>query len=136
MRARLANFGLPMLAKELAEMAQRRRTYWIRVAFAGLLFSMSALVCLPEILAAGSAPGGLLGQGRQVLGGQDRIDGQRRGYGRRDGFDIGRVAARGALAGEQYRFFPCQLVEYVHAQLMLGGAVAKRRFSDHLLDLE
>jgi ABC-type transport system involved in multi-copper enzyme maturation permease subunit len=67
MRARFAKFGLPMLAKELAEMAQRRRTYWIRVAFAVLLFSMSAVVCLPEFLAGRVTPGGLLGLGRQVL---------------------------------------------------------------------
>jgi ABC-type transport system involved in multi-copper enzyme maturation permease subunit len=67
MHARFAKLGLPMLAKELAEMAQRRRTYGIRAAFAVLLFSMSALVCLPDYLAARSSPRGLLGQGRQLL---------------------------------------------------------------------
>src|SRR5579872_5518544 len=67
MRARLPQLGLPMLAKELAEMAHRRRTYQIRVAFALLLFSMLALICLPNYAAASLPAGGLLGQGRQLL---------------------------------------------------------------------
>ncbi len=56
-----------MLAKELVEMAQRRRTYGIRVAFAALLFSVSALVSLPSYRAARLSPRGLLGQGAQLL---------------------------------------------------------------------
>lgn len=67
MKLRLATLGLPMLAKELAEMAQRRRTYSIRVAFAALLFSMLALVCLPAYRAALLSPRGLFGQGAELL---------------------------------------------------------------------
>jgi ABC-type transport system involved in multi-copper enzyme maturation permease subunit len=67
MKSRLTRLSLPMLAKELVEMAQRRRTYGIRVAFAVLLFSVSALVSLPSYRAARLSPGGLLGQGAQLL---------------------------------------------------------------------
>jgi hypothetical protein len=45
MKVQLPDFGFPMLAKDLAEMAQRRRTYVVRVAFTLLVFSMSAAAC-------------------------------------------------------------------------------------------
>jgi hypothetical protein len=67
MKLRIARLSLPMLAKELVEMAQRRRTYGIRVAFAALLFSVSALVSLPSYRAARLSPRGLLGRGAQLL---------------------------------------------------------------------
>jgi ABC-type transport system involved in multi-copper enzyme maturation permease subunit len=56
-----------MLAKELAEMAQRRRTYTVRVWFAALIFLMSALVFLPTYRAAQHSPVGLSGQGARLL---------------------------------------------------------------------
>jgi ABC-type transport system involved in multi-copper enzyme maturation permease subunit len=67
MKLRLPKLGLPMLAKELAEMAQLRRTYFVRVAFAVLMFSMSALIFLPTYRAARLSRTGLLGQGSQLL---------------------------------------------------------------------
>jgi ABC-type transport system involved in multi-copper enzyme maturation permease subunit len=67
MKARLPNLGLPMLAKDLREMAQRRQTYGVRVAFAILMFSMSALIFLPTYGMARFSPTGLLGQGGQLL---------------------------------------------------------------------
>jgi ABC-type transport system involved in multi-copper enzyme maturation permease subunit len=67
MRLRVPKFGLPLLGKELAEMAQRRRTYWVRVAFALLMFSMSALVFLPTYRMARGSTMGLLGKGAELL---------------------------------------------------------------------
>jgi ABC-type transport system involved in multi-copper enzyme maturation permease subunit len=67
MRLRLPIFGLPMLAKDLAEMAQHRRTYVVRVAFALLTFIMSAILFVPTYRAARWSPGGLLGQGEMLL---------------------------------------------------------------------
>ncbi len=64
---RLPYFGLPMLAKDLAEMAQRRRTYVVRVAFAVLIFSMSAVVFLPTYRTVRWSPAGLLGHGATLL---------------------------------------------------------------------
>jgi len=56
-----------MLAKDLAEMAQRRRTYVVRVAFTLLVFSMSVLVFISSYGAARFSPKGLLGQGGRLL---------------------------------------------------------------------
>ena len=67
MKLRLPKLGLPMLAKELAEMAQLRRTYLVRVAFAALMFSVSALIFLPTYRAARPSKTGLMGQGSQLL---------------------------------------------------------------------
>jgi ABC-type transport system involved in multi-copper enzyme maturation permease subunit len=67
MRVRFPRFGLPMLAKDLAEMAHRRRTYSVRVAFASLIFSMEALLFLPTYRMTRGRPGGLLGQGATLL---------------------------------------------------------------------
>jgi ABC-type transport system involved in multi-copper enzyme maturation permease subunit len=66
MRLRLSNLGLPMLAKDLREMAQRRRTYGVRVAFALLTFSLCAVLFI-EIYGAPRGPKGLLGQGATLL---------------------------------------------------------------------
>ena len=67
MRLRMPNVGLPMVAKELAEMAQRRRTYAARVVFAALVFSISAVVFVPTYLFATRSTIGLLGQGARLL---------------------------------------------------------------------
>lgn len=67
MRFRVPNFGLPLLSKELAEMAQRRRTYSVRVTFACLVFAASALIFLPTYRAAQGARFGLMGEGAKLL---------------------------------------------------------------------
>jgi ABC-type transport system involved in multi-copper enzyme maturation permease subunit len=67
MRVRLSTFGLPILAKELVEMAERPRTYRTRIAFAVLLFSMAVIVLIPIYRVASRFPFGLLGQGAHVL---------------------------------------------------------------------
>jgi ABC-type transport system involved in multi-copper enzyme maturation permease subunit len=67
MRVLVPKFGLPLLGKELAEMAQRRRTYAVRAAFALLMFSMSALVFLPTYRMAQGSSTGLLGKGAELL---------------------------------------------------------------------
>jgi ABC-type transport system involved in multi-copper enzyme maturation permease subunit len=67
MPLRLSNFGLPMLAKDLREMAQRRRTYAVRVAFALLIFSLSAVLFVPIYHLTQRSPKGILGQGAMLL---------------------------------------------------------------------
>jgi ABC-type transport system involved in multi-copper enzyme maturation permease subunit len=67
MRLRVPSIGLPLLAKELAEMAQRMRTYVVRVLFACLVFTASGLVFLPTYRAAHHARFGLMGEGAKVL---------------------------------------------------------------------
>jgi ABC-type transport system involved in multi-copper enzyme maturation permease subunit len=67
MKRRLANVGLPLLSKELAEMAQLRRTYSVRVAFAILMFSTSVLIILPTYNAFRGSPRGFFGHGAQFL---------------------------------------------------------------------
>ncbi len=67
MPLRLSNLGLPMLAKDLREMAQRRRTYAVRVAFALLIFSMSAVLFVPIYRLTQRSPKGILGQGAMLL---------------------------------------------------------------------
>ena len=67
MRLRLPHFGLPLLAKDLAELAQRRQTYGMRVSFAILLFAMSALFFVPTYVAGGFSPLSVLGGGSRLL---------------------------------------------------------------------
>jgi ABC-type transport system involved in multi-copper enzyme maturation permease subunit len=67
MRWRFANVGLPLLSKELAEMAQRRRTYAVRVAFAVLTYLTSALFLVPIFRTLQRSPKGVLGHGTDVL---------------------------------------------------------------------
>jgi ABC-type transport system involved in multi-copper enzyme maturation permease subunit len=67
MKVRLSKLGLPMLAKDLREMAQRRQTYGVRVAFAMLMFLVSGLIFLPTYGMARFSPTGLLGKGGQLL---------------------------------------------------------------------
>jgi ABC-type transport system involved in multi-copper enzyme maturation permease subunit len=67
MRLRLPHFGLPLLAKDLAELAQRRQTYGQRVSFAILLFTMSALFFVPTYVAGGFSPLSVLGGGSRLL---------------------------------------------------------------------
>lgn len=67
MRLRLPHLGLPLLAKDLAEQAQRRQTYGTRVSFAILLFLMSALFFVPTYVAGGFSPLSVLGGGSRLL---------------------------------------------------------------------
>jgi ABC-type transport system involved in multi-copper enzyme maturation permease subunit len=67
MKRRLANLGLPLLSKELAEMAQLRRTYVMRVTFAVLILSTSVLLILPTYQAIQGSPRPLMGHGAQFL---------------------------------------------------------------------
>jgi ABC-type transport system involved in multi-copper enzyme maturation permease subunit len=67
MKRRWANLGLPLLTKELAEMAQLRRTYVVRVAFASLMFLTSALVFLPTYQVWSKLPRGIFGHGAEFF---------------------------------------------------------------------
>src|SRR5580658_1214936 len=67
MRLRFANFGLPMFAKDLVELAQRRQTYVTRVSFAVLLFLLSGLVFVPTYLMARVKALSILGSGAELL---------------------------------------------------------------------
>jgi ABC-type transport system involved in multi-copper enzyme maturation permease subunit len=67
MRWRWTNVGLPLLSKELAEMAQLRRTYAVRVAFAVLIYLTSALFFVPLYWALQHSPQGFVGHGADVL---------------------------------------------------------------------
>jgi ABC-type transport system involved in multi-copper enzyme maturation permease subunit len=67
MPLRLPNLGMPMLAKDLREMAQRPRTYAVRVAFALLTFSISAVLFYPTYYWARNSPLGILGRGGILL---------------------------------------------------------------------
>ncbi len=67
MHLRLPHLGLPLLAKDLAEQAQRRQTYGTRVSFAILLFLTSALFFVPTYVAAGFSPVSALGGGARLL---------------------------------------------------------------------
>ncbi len=67
MKPRLSSLALPLFAKELSELGQKRQTYVARVGFALLVFSMSALFCLPLCRAASTAPLSVMGHGWQLL---------------------------------------------------------------------
>jgi ABC-type transport system involved in multi-copper enzyme maturation permease subunit len=56
-----------MLAKDLAELAQRRQTYWLRVWFALLLYAVTALVFAPGYVRSGTSPLAVLGSGGRLL---------------------------------------------------------------------
>ena len=59
-------FHLPLLAKELLEQAARPRTYWMRVAYGGLLYLVVVLPQLEFFKSSGN-PRGVLGQGRELF---------------------------------------------------------------------
>lgn len=63
----IANFSLPLLAKELTEQAARRRTYVVRTLYACFLF-LTALLFFYQLLEASSAsPLAVLGQGHNMF---------------------------------------------------------------------
>ena len=67
MRLRLPHFGLPLLAKDLAELAQRRQTYGHARVVCDPVVCMSALFFVPTYVAGGFSPLSVLGGGSQLL---------------------------------------------------------------------
>jgi ABC-type transport system involved in multi-copper enzyme maturation permease subunit len=69
MSTRFANFSLPLLARELTELAARRRTYIIRVAFSACLLSCAWLMfqLALGVTDASLQPLGFLGTGARLL---------------------------------------------------------------------
>jgi ABC-type transport system involved in multi-copper enzyme maturation permease subunit len=62
-----ANFGLPLLEKELIEQAARKRTYVVRVLYASLLFFVAYLMFYETLRAGAVSPLAALGRGRQMF---------------------------------------------------------------------
>jgi ABC-type transport system involved in multi-copper enzyme maturation permease subunit len=67
MKPRLTDLALPLFAKELGEMGQKRQTYLARVGFSLLVFLMSGLFSLPLCRAAIATPLSVMGHGGQLL---------------------------------------------------------------------
>jgi len=64
----IANFSLPLLAKELIEQAARRRTYIIRVVYAVILFLATSLFFYQTLSFANDSPLAVLGHGKDMFG--------------------------------------------------------------------
>lgn len=58
---------LPLLTKELVEMAARRRTYVMRVVYAALLFLVFGAMLYSLVDQAGASPTSVLGHGRELF---------------------------------------------------------------------
>ncbi|MBN1808228.1 MAG: hypothetical protein JW909_04110 [Planctomycetes bacterium] len=58
--------GFPLLLKDLAELANRRRTYVFRIIYALLVFAAFLVYYVPEVLNASLSPAILAGKGRNV----------------------------------------------------------------------
>lgn len=67
MKGPFARLGLPLLAKELAEQAARKRTYIVRVAYASLLFFAAYILFYNTLRFATASPMAALGRGRQMF---------------------------------------------------------------------
>ncbi len=65
--SRTREFSLPLLAKEMVEMAVRPRTYQVRVAYAGLLMLISCIVLYVTVPFSATSPLSVLGSGAQVM---------------------------------------------------------------------
>ena len=63
----LRMFELPLLAKELNEQAARKRTYFMRFAYASLLFAAACGLFYGNFLQEGGGSAGGLGQGRRMF---------------------------------------------------------------------
>jgi len=63
----VANFGLPLLAKELTEQAARKRTFVIRVVYATILFLMASLFFYQTLQFVTSSPLAVLGHGKNMF---------------------------------------------------------------------
>lgn len=66
MRLRVPKSPLPLLGKELVELAARRRTYWSRIVYAVLLFAVFCLLSY-EHFRASDQPAAVLGHGRAMF---------------------------------------------------------------------
>src|SRR5258708_4729922 len=62
-----ANFGLPLLGKELIEQAARKRTYVVRALYASLLFFVAYLMFYETLRAGAVSPLAALGRGREMF---------------------------------------------------------------------
>ncbi len=63
----VANFSLPLLAKELIEQAARKRTYVIRVLYAVLLFFASVMFFHDTLQVSSASPLAVLGRGKDMF---------------------------------------------------------------------
>jgi ABC-type transport system involved in multi-copper enzyme maturation permease subunit len=63
----LANWGLPLLAKELTEQAARKRTYIVRVLYAALLFFSAYVLFYNTLQFVRGSPTAALGRGREMF---------------------------------------------------------------------
>ena len=63
----LTRFGLPLLGKELLEQAARKRTYVVRVLYAGLLFCASFLFFHDTLRTGVASSLAVLGKGNELL---------------------------------------------------------------------
>ncbi|QDT88891.1 ABC transporter permease [Gimesia algae] len=67
MKQRSLQLGLPLLSKELIEMANRRRTYIIRTVYALLFLGWMAFAFMDRMASQMSNPLAMLGRGREIF---------------------------------------------------------------------
>ncbi len=67
MKRRLLPLGLPLLSKELTEMANRRRTYIIRTIYALLFLGCVGFIYMDSMVPQMSNPLAMLGRGREIF---------------------------------------------------------------------
>ena len=65
--AKVKQFGLPLLAKELTEQSSRKRTYVIRSVYAAILFALCYLVFFAAMQSFASSPLSILGKGQDLI---------------------------------------------------------------------
>ena len=63
----VANFGLPLLAKELTEQAARKRTFVIRVVYESILFLTASMFFYQTLQFANDSPLAVLGKGKNMF---------------------------------------------------------------------
>jgi len=67
MKLRKSRLSLPLLNKELTEMANRRRTYIIRTVYALLFLGCVGFIYMEQLAGLKNNPMGILGRGRQIF---------------------------------------------------------------------
>ena len=67
MKLRRVQFSLPLLSKELTEMANRRRTYIIRTIYALLFLGFVGFISIDQMSGLQNNPLAILGRGRQIF---------------------------------------------------------------------
>ncbi|MDF1746676.1 MAG: ABC transporter permease subunit, partial [Gimesia sp.] len=67
MKLRRFQISLPLLSKELTEMANRRRTYIIRTIYALLFLGCIGYISLDQVSGLQNNPLAILGRGRQIF---------------------------------------------------------------------